>query len=288
MQNSIGNLKNSGLQGNNFPWQLKMLLGQQCACDALQDIAASTDTLEPLLAQILAAIQNGTDYEAALVVDDAGVTWLEIRIWNPATGTFDPPIYFAAGSNVPGSPVLPITYINPNSYLAQIVSYTSNLVSIEAGTPDALGQTTMSASMPVTIASDQTALPVTAVDLDIRNLDCATDTVSVCSDGSPVGTGNPLPVSLATGSGIFLTPVITLASGSNGTIPDVTYSVSFASNGTADALISFDGGLVFFPIPSGTTVNMDAGGINNTYAGGLFSWDTTTNSGSSLLITYNI
>ena len=36
MSNSIGNLKNSGLQGNNFPWQLKMLIGQECICDQLK------------------------------------------------------------------------------------------------------------------------------------------------------------------------------------------------------------------------------------------------------------
>jgi hypothetical protein len=158
---SIGNLKDYGNKGNNFPWQLKMLQGQQCACDALQEIVDNTDQVEPLLVQILAAIQNGTDFEAFLVVDANEVTWLEVRIWNPATGTFDPPVYFAVGSNTPGTPVAPISYINPNTYLAQIVSNTANLISIEAGTPDALGQTTMANSMPVTIASDQTALPVT-------------------------------------------------------------------------------------------------------------------------------
>lgn len=125
---SVGNLKDYGNKGNNFPWQLKMLMGQQCACDALNTLIENTDTVEPLLFQILSAIQAGTDYEAVLVVDNADVTWLEVRIWNTGTGTFDPPIYLAAGSNIPGTPTAPITYINPNTYLAQIVSYTSNLV----------------------------------------------------------------------------------------------------------------------------------------------------------------
>ena len=122
---SVGNLKDSGNQGNNFPWQLKMLLGQQCACDALQELVNNTDDVEPLLVQILAAIQAGTDYEAALVVDSSDVTWLEIRVWNGTT--FDPPVYFQAGSNTPGTPNFPITYINPNTYLAQIVSNTTGL-----------------------------------------------------------------------------------------------------------------------------------------------------------------
>ena len=122
---SVGNLKDSGNQGNNFPWQLKMLMGQQCACDALQEVVNNTDDVEPLLVQILAAIQAGTDYEAALVVDSANVTWLEIRVWNGTT--FDPPVYYLAGSNTSGTPAFPITYINPNSYLAQIVSNTTGI-----------------------------------------------------------------------------------------------------------------------------------------------------------------
>jgi hypothetical protein len=122
---SIGNVKTEGSKGNNFPWQLKMLMGQQCACDALNEIADNTDTVEPLLTQILTAIQQGTDYEAALVVDANDVTWLEIRIWNGVT--FDPPVYYLAGSNTSGIPLAPITYINPNNYLAQIVSNTTGL-----------------------------------------------------------------------------------------------------------------------------------------------------------------
>ena len=122
---SVGNLKSDGNKGNNFPWQLKMLIGQQCACDALNEIADNTDTVEPLLVQILAAVQQGTDYEAALVVDANDVTWLEIRIWNGVT--FDPPVYYLAGSNTSGIPLAPITYINPNTYLAQIVTNTTGL-----------------------------------------------------------------------------------------------------------------------------------------------------------------
>ena len=122
---SIGNLKDYGNKGNNFPWQLKMLIGQQCACDNLVDINTNTVNVDSLLNQILTAIQAGTEYEAALVIDANDVTWLEIRIYNAGTGTFDPPVYYLAGTNTPGTPVAPITYINPNTYLAQIVSNTS-------------------------------------------------------------------------------------------------------------------------------------------------------------------
>lgn len=124
---SVGNLKTYGGKGTNMPWQLKMLLGQECACDNLADININTSNVDSLLNQILTAIQAGADYEAALVVDAADVTWLEIRLYNPDTGTFDPPVYYLAGTNTPGTPVAPITYVNPNSYLAQLVSNTTGV-----------------------------------------------------------------------------------------------------------------------------------------------------------------
>lgn len=124
---SVGNLKTYGGKGTNMPWQLKMLWGQECACDNLADINTNTSNVDSLLNQILAAIQSGADYEAALVVDSNDVTWLEVRIYNPDTGTFDPPVYFEAGSNVPGTPAAPITYINPNSYLAQMINVLNSI-----------------------------------------------------------------------------------------------------------------------------------------------------------------
>ena len=129
---SVGDLKTDGLKGNNFPWQLKMLNGQQCACDYLQAIDLNTDDIEPLLLQILLAIQSGQDYEAMLVVDANDITWLEIRVYNPDTGTFDPPVYYLPGSNTPGIPLAPLTYINPNTYLAQIVSNTAAIATSTA------------------------------------------------------------------------------------------------------------------------------------------------------------
>mgnify|MGYP003352227331 CR=1 FL=1 len=117
---SVGNLKTYGNKGNNFPYQLRNL-------QLLADIAASGGASNALLTQILTAIQAGQEYEAALVVDAANVTWLEVRVWNTVSHTFDPPIYYAPGNNTTGTPTAPITYINPNTYLASIVSNTTGL-----------------------------------------------------------------------------------------------------------------------------------------------------------------
>lgn len=49
MSDSIGNLKNSGLQGNNWPWQHKVLLGLDCICEGLKNLTPllSPQTRDP-------------------------------------------------------------------------------------------------------------------------------------------------------------------------------------------------------------------------------------------------
>lgn len=87
---------------------------------------------------------------------------------------------------------------------------------------------------------------------------------------------------------VAVSPHIITSSGDSSTLIDVpVYSISFASNGTANALVTFDGGTSIVAIPTGTTVNMDAGGICNFYDKDLFGYDTDTNAGASLIITYN-
>lgn len=107
--------------GLNANWQLNVLKG----LSSINDNAQNVINIGSQLNSILVAIQAGTDYEAAIVLDAAGVTWLEIRIYDSATSTFNPPVYYLAGTNTPGTPVAPLTYINPNTYLAQIVTNTT-------------------------------------------------------------------------------------------------------------------------------------------------------------------
>jgi hypothetical protein len=54
---SVGNLKTYGGKGTDFPWQLKMLLGQQATVDLLTAIAAGTVDVEPYLIDLV----NNTD-----------------------------------------------------------------------------------------------------------------------------------------------------------------------------------------------------------------------------------
>lgn len=85
-----------------------------------------------------------------------------------------------------------------------------------------------------------------------------------------------------------ITPIIIVSSGDAQTIiTNKVRSISFASNGTADALVTFNAGVTIVALPTGTTINMDAGGISNTYVDNVFGYDTDTNTGAKLIITYN-
>lgn len=82
---------------------------------------------EATLLDVLSAVDSMRDYEVRLVVDASDVTWMEVRYWDAQDGTLGTPVYYLAGSTTPGSPVLPITYINPNTYLSQLVTNTTGL-----------------------------------------------------------------------------------------------------------------------------------------------------------------
>ena len=249
---SIGNLKDYGNKGNNFPWQLKMLQGQQCACDYLKEIDLNTDQVEPLLVQILAAIQNGSDFEAFLVADDNDVTWLEVRIWNGTT--FDPPVYFAVGSNTPGTPVAPISYINPNTYLAQIVSNT-------AGASTELTLAALLAAFNLEDFATETTLATVVADLALIYTNLQLNTISVANIDTKL-------------TAAARTPGITTFVNQTGAVASGLYSFSIANVGSAAGLV--DGEV----LPAGVTINFDAGALNNTLGG--LSFDAT---GTTFVVT---
>ena len=76
---------------------------------------------------ILSAVQQQSDYETKLVVDNLDVTYLEVRVWNSSTGAFNPPTYYLPNSNAPSIPTPPLSYINPNTFLSLIVSNTTDI-----------------------------------------------------------------------------------------------------------------------------------------------------------------
>ena len=78
------------------------------------------------------------------------------------------------------------------------------------------------------------------------------------------------------GIGVSRTPTFLRPTGANGTVALGTFSMSFASVGTANAIV---GGITLKP---GETLSFDAGAINNTL--GAVTYNTLTNAGAELII----
>jgi len=121
---SKGDLLTSGNKGKNMPFQHSLLL-----INGAIQAATQAGATEATLQLVLTALQNGQDYEAKLVRDSdtPEVNWLEVRIFNVTTGTFDPPVYYLAGTNTVGAPVLPVVYIDPTTLLSTIAINTTGL-----------------------------------------------------------------------------------------------------------------------------------------------------------------
>jgi len=238
---SIGNKKSDGNKSYNTPYQRRMLLGEQLSYDELVGIRGALGTLITL-------IEADQDYEAKLVIDQGGVgeTWLEVRIWNPDTQTWETPKYARPGDNTfyelgdPGGPIAPLVYINPNTYLAQIVSNTTG------------------------IALESTLQSVATSANNIDN-----STISIDNEIQAVN------VKLTSAA---RTPnaIRTSASGNVNTVAATFYSVSVANVGTADGTIL--GGT---ELKSGEIINFDSGSLNNTFNS--FAYDAT---GTEFIITF--
>jgi hypothetical protein len=216
---SIGNLKDSGNQGNNFPWQLKMLQGLQAIHDEVsQPLTCAEDSVSICAdGDTLTSTTIGAD--TGLDVNIIGGVTLEVNLDadNDQVGIYGY-VNGASGSPVP---------LNVNATGQVAINDGGNSITVD-GT--------------VSIAAAQFTKTVT--------------------------------------------PNLILSAGGSGNIAVSVYSISFASNGTGPAIISVDGGATPVSIPTGTTINLDAGGLNWSYAANKFAWDTTA-VGASLIITYN-
>jgi hypothetical protein len=180
----VGNQGGGGNSGNkrsnhNFEHRELQILGEQLA--ALVGLAT-----ESTLQQVLMAIQDGQDFEAKIVVDDDGngATYLEVRIWNPDTQSWEAPLYYLPGSNtgVPaGSLTAPIIYINNGAILSQIyielLAQGLTLDDIETNTDDVSTETTLAALLLAFNNEDfSTETTLAALLLAFNNEDFATET----------------------------------------------------------------------------------------------------------------
>ena len=127
--------------------------------------------------------------------------------------------------------------------------------------------------------ADATSTPLTCTDDSVTicndNIDAFTFTNIAGDDALNVNIANT-SVTVDGGTGPQRIATFLRPSGSNGTVGPNIYSASFASVGTANAIV---GGINLKP---GETLNFDAGAINNTLAA--ITYNTLTNSGAELII----
>ena len=231
---SIGNLKDTGNQGNNLPYQWKVLQGLQAIYDEVR---------LPL-----------TCVEDSIAICDANGDALNIN----ANGSINSVIQNAAGTSV-----------------------TTTTVGADVGL-DAVILT-----MPATFAEDSAHVSgnTGAFVLGVRN-DTNTDMTSANGDYSPIAVNSKGAVAIQDGgnsitvdggTGVERTPTFLRPTGVSGTVAAGTFSMSFASVGTANATV---GSITLKP---GETLNFDAGAINNTL--GAVTYSTTTAGAELIIIT---
>ena len=320
---SVGDLKTDGLKGNNFPWQLKMLLGQQCACDQLTEINANTDDVEFLLSAILTTLQANTEYEAKFVVDtcNSNTVYLEVRVWNPDTSTWGPITYYLPGSDTPVIPPGAATpgcliYTDPSGVLALILGeiQAGNLIltDIETNTGNTVtelqnllalytaGQSACADSLSVTLCTEQ-GLSLSAIEnntgaiatstASIPNIDISTQAISLYTANTDTNTAAISADTTTIVSRLnsqVKTPVIRRINGLTLGISVQIQSISIACSIISSTYISVsaNNGVNLVRVYPGETVYYDAGALNNYFAANLFYIDTTA--GGEALITYII
>jgi hypothetical protein len=279
---SIGNLKDQGNRSNNFPYQLANL-------QLLGGIKDCCTTSGGTLLSILAALQSGQNFTQNLVEDLGGAgcpsncpVYVEIKIWNGTT--FDPPVYYDALGNAynpPGGPapalVGPLTYINPDFHLAQMVlllTSIDNSVDVNLSTRNAEATQLLIKNLLTTIDGDTSNLDVAlstlnkeATQLLIKNLltSIDADTSNIAADTTATRTAKVIST---TGSG---------------TIPGNPMTVSIFNANTMSGAVTIDGTTI--SVPGGVTLSYDAGGLNNKFATGNFVYNAT---GTTFIITYVI
>jgi len=124
---SIGNLKNSGNQGNNFPWQLKMLEGLQAIYDEVKlPLTCVEDSVTICNANIDAFTFTNIGGNDALNVNIAGGVTLEVNL----DATNDQVGIYGYVNGASGSPVP----LNVNASGQVAIQDGGNSITVDGGT----------------------------------------------------------------------------------------------------------------------------------------------------------
>jgi hypothetical protein len=149
MSNSIGDLRNSGLQGNNFPWQLKMLQGLQAIYDEVKlPLTCVEDSIS--------VCADGTPLTTS---NDGGIDSLNVHITNTipleVNLTCEDSVSICVdGSNVNAANPMPVSVTQAND---SIQVFASNGTTNQ---PVLVGPQACSDSLAVTLCDDQAGVEI--------------------------------------------------------------------------------------------------------------------------------
>jgi hypothetical protein len=150
MSNSIGDLRNSGLQGNNFPWQLKMLQGLQAIYDEVKlPLTCVEDSIS--------VCADGTPLTTS---NDGGIDSLNVHITNTipleVNLTCDDSVSICSDNTPVGSGnPLPVSVTETKDSIQIYASDGGNNV------PVLVGQQPCSDSLSVTLCTQQAQVQIT-------------------------------------------------------------------------------------------------------------------------------
>lgn len=292
MSNSIGNLKNSGLQGNNFPWQLKMLQGLQAIYDEVKlPLTCAEDgvTICGPTGGLDVNLHDGSGTAITSTPDGLGNTGIDVNIIGGVTLTVElDPADDSVG-------MYGYTDINdPNSYTALLVNGNGQLDIRPLTCTDevslcANGNTVDSSNPLPNILYDLSGNAITSTFIPSSS-QYALD-VNVAGPLGQQSINTSVAVAIANEqANVQVIPMVIEANGTSGDLTaysgNQVLSISFASRGTSSVQISTDGGNNYIQLFPGETLNMDANGVMNYYDPTLFYWDATA-AGAAVLIAFN-
>ena len=261
---SLGNLKDNGNKGNNFPYQyktLQLLSAINSGISALPgpDYETRTTTYE-------AVVDNLPNYSIGDII-------VRYDVIDVPSGTVATTVWFNQTTQATIAAPNPVD-IQPYVTASATATAFSNLVR------DTAGDLWIELRIYDTVANSWIGSP-TYYAVGDNTSGSPTGAVTYIDYQSEWATANALLTSIWTNTGSVRTPQL-ISSSTTGTIAVATLNVSFYNSGAAAGTITVSGGSAI-SIPAGATVNYDAGGNNNRFNSGVFAYNAT---GTTFIIAY--
>ena len=277
---SIGNLKDSGNQGNNFPWQLKVLQGLQAIFDeAAQPLTCVEDsvTICPPAGGLDVNLHDGagTPITSTTIGSDTGV---DVNIIGGVTLE----VNLDAANDQVGvygytNPADPSTYTCIKTDASGVLAIQDNGGSITVDGTVALDSATLTALENITV---QNGAGAAAVNIQDGGNSITTDTTQLPATLGQTNMAGSVSVTLANNQlGIARTPGILrpTAAGNVNSVAATFYSVSIANVGAANGTVLAS----LTTIKPGEVLNFSADAVNNYFT--TFAYDAT---GTEFIIIY--